>query len=76
MHELKRKLCPRWLGWSLVAVGWALIGAAVWAWSAGRESLGLTLLIVSAVYVVALILAAVVTIVVRRMWRDTGQDRK
>jgi len=76
MHELKRKLCPRWLGWSLVAVGWVLIGAAAWAWSTEHEGLGLTLLILSAIYVLVLILAAVAVIVLRRLWRDTGPDPK
>ena len=69
MHELKYKLCPRWLGWALVVVGWGLIGAAAWAYRAEREGLGSTLLVASAVYVLVLIVAAIVRVIAGRPWR-------
>ena len=76
MHELKFKLCPRWLGWTLVLVGYALFGGAVWAWSAAREGLALTLLVVGGIYVVVLVLVAVVAILVRRPWRADRQEKQ
>ena len=69
MHELKYKLCPRWLGWTLVALGWVVVGASAWAFRTGRDALGLTLLIVAALYVLVLVVAAIARVIAGRPWR-------
>jgi hypothetical protein len=76
MHELKYKLCPRWLGWALVALGCALSGASALAYRAGRDALGSMLLVASAVYILVLIAAAIVRVIAGRPWRKPPGDGK